>query len=223
MSSSTAAADAADAAHVVTPGRRLGLTQEYEAGSGTYVRNGMIYASLLGVRKTKTEAEATTMGGATAGADRPDETSGRPTNPTIYVERRSTRYAIPVIGSEVLARVVRINPRAASVAIMMVDSAPCQEEFLGTVRVQDIRATEKDLVQMIGSFRPGDIIRAEVISLGDQRSYYLSTTRNEHGVVFAQSEAGNSMVPVSWEEMLDPKSQAVEKRKCAKPVAAAAV
>ncbi|KAJ1789784.1 hypothetical protein LPJ59_005278 [Coemansia sp. RSA 2399] len=183
---------------VVTPGRRLGLTQEYEPGTGTYTRNGMIYASILGERKSKqSSAEA---------------------KPTICVERRSTKYAIPVIGSEVLARVVRINPRAASVAIMMVDSAPCQEEFQGIVRVQDIRATEKDLVQMINSFLPGDIIRAEIISLGDQRSYYLSTTKNEHGVVFAQSEAGNSMIPISWEEMQDPKTQAVEKRKCAKPV-----
>ncbi|KAJ1729365.1 hypothetical protein LPJ72_005014 [Coemansia sp. Benny D160-2] len=214
-------ADSAAAAHVVTPGRRLGLTQEYEAGPGTYVRNGMIYASILGERKTKTEAVATTTTTeGEGGAGRTDEPPATPANATIYVERRSTRYAIPVIGSEVLARVVRINPRAASVAIMMVDAAPCQEEFHGTVRVQDIRATEKDLVQMIASFRPGDIIRAEVISLGDQRSYYLATTRNEHGVVFAQSEAGNSMVPVSWEEMLDPRTQAVEKRKCAKPVAA---
>ncbi|KAJ2847425.1 hypothetical protein GGI22_005980, partial [Coemansia erecta] len=183
---------------VVTPGRRLGLTQEYEPGAGTYTRNGMIYASILGERKTKQ--------------------SSAKAKPTICVERRSTKYAIPVIGSEVLARVVRINPRAASVAIMMVDSAPCQEEFQGIVRVQDIRATEKDLVQMISSFLPGDIIRAEIISLGDQRSYYLSTTKNEHGVVFAQSEAGNSMIPISWEEMQDPKTQAVEKRKCAKPV-----
>ncbi|KAJ2554848.1 hypothetical protein EV175_002456 [Coemansia sp. RSA 1933] len=191
------------AAVVVTPGRRLGLTQEYESGSGTYARNGMIYASILGERKIQ---EASTT-----------DTKDSPAKPTVYVERRNTKYAIPVIGSEVLARVVRINPRAASVAIMMVDSAPCQEEFQGIVRVQDIRATEKDLVQMIASFLPGDIIRAEIISLGDQRSYYLSTTKNEHGVVFAQSEAGNSMVPISWEEMQDPKTSAVEKRKCAKP------
>ncbi|KAJ1663505.1 hypothetical protein EV178_004909 [Coemansia sp. RSA 1646] len=192
---------------VVTPGRRLGLTQEYEPGSGTYARNGMIYASILGLRKTKQPSETSQ-----------DDLSQTQEKPTIYVERRNTKYAIPVIGSEVLARVVRINPRAASVAIMMVDSAPCQEEFQGVVRVQDIRATEKDLVQMISSFRPGDIIRAEIISLGDQRSYYLSTTKNEHGVVFAQSDAGNSMIPISWEEMQDPKTQAVEKRKCAKPM-----
>ncbi|KAJ1895737.1 hypothetical protein LPJ66_004403 [Kickxella alabastrina] len=184
------------AAVAITPGRRLGLTQEYEAGTGTYMRNGIIYSSILGSKGIK-------------GA----EGSG---NPTVFVERSNAKFAIPNIGSEVLARVVRINPRAASVAIMMVGSTPCQEDFQGVVRVQDIRATEKDLVQMINSFRPGDIIRAEVISLGDQRSYYLATTKNEHGVVFAQSAAGNTMVPTSWEEMQDPKTGDVEKRKCAK-------
>ncbi|KAJ2720770.1 hypothetical protein GGI07_004409 [Coemansia sp. Benny D115] len=183
-------------ASVITPGRCLGLTHEYEAGPGTYVRNGAIYSSILGT-KNVTETE-------------------KPAKPILSIERSNSKFAIPVIGSEILGRVVRINPRAATVAIMMVGTTPCQEDFLGTVRVQDIRATEKDLVQMIESFRPGDIIRAEVISLGDQRSYYLATTKNEHGVVFAQSSDGNTMVPVSWQEMQDPKSGVVEKRKCAK-------
>ncbi|KAJ2810894.1 hypothetical protein H4S07_002404 [Coemansia furcata] len=184
---------------VVTPGRRLGVAQEYEAGTGTYVRNGVIYSSILGTRVISTSDE---------GSD--------DAKTTVSVERSNTKFAIPVIGSEILGRVVRMNPRAASVAIMMVGSTPCQEDFQGVVRVQDIRATEKDLVQMIESFRPGDIIRAEVISLGDQRSYYLATVKNEHGVVFAQSTDGNSMVPISWEEMQDPKTLVVEKRKCAK-------
>ncbi|KAJ1730823.1 hypothetical protein LPJ61_002820, partial [Coemansia biformis] len=185
---------------VVTPGRRLGLADEYEPGSGTYMRNGVIYSSILGTRTTREAQEKGDAGD----------------KPVLSVERKSAKFAIPAIGSEVLCRVVRMNPRAASVAIIMVGSTPCQEDFQGTVRVQDIRATEKDLVQMISSFRPGDIIRAEVISLGDQRSYYLATTKNEHGVIFAQSVAGNTMVPVSWEEMQDPKTKDIEKRKCAK-------
>lgn len=35
---------------------------------------------------------------------------------------------------------------------------------------------------MYKSFRPGDIVRARVISLGDARQYYLSTAENELGV-----------------------------------------
>ena len=68
--------------------------------------------------------------------------------------------------------------------------------------MHDVRATEKDRVKIYSSFRPGDIIRAEVvqsslleagdsdrkISLGDQQSYYLSTAKNELGVLFARSQ-----------------------------------
>ena len=47
------------------------------------------------------------------------------------------------------------------------------------------------------------MVRAVVISLGDERLYYLSTAKNELGVVMAVSEWGNPMVPVSWKEFLD--------------------
>ena len=59
-------------------------------------------------------------------------------------------------------------------------------------------------------------VAAEQISLGDARSYYLSTAKNEHGVVYAQSVAGVPMTPISWNQMLCPKTRAVEYRKVAK-------
>jgi exosome complex component CSL4 len=80
-----------------------------------------------------------------------------------------------------------------------------------------VRATERDKVKIYTSFRPGDIIRAQVISLGDARSYYLSTAQNELGVIFAKSIAGETMIPVSWQEMQCPKTKVIEYRKCAKP------
>lgn len=67
------------------------------------------------------------------------------------------------------------------------------------------------------SFRVGDVVRAVVISLGDERSYYISTAGNEFGVVVARSEAGNPLVPVSWREMRDVITGKGETRKVAKP------
>lgn len=43
---------------------------------------------------------------------------------------------------------------------------------------------------MYDCFRPGDIVRCEVLSLGDARSYYLTTARNELGVVYSKGSAG---------------------------------
>lgn len=45
-------------------------------------------------------------------------------------------------------------------------------------------------VELHSCFRPGDLVRAEVIGLGDARSYYLSTAKNELGVVSAKSANG---------------------------------
>ncbi|KAK2871872.1 hypothetical protein FQN49_002746 [Arthroderma sp. PD_2] len=89
--------------------------------------------------------------------------------------------------------------------------------FQAIIRKEDVRAVEKDRVVMEDMFRVGDIVRAYVISVGDQSSYYCSTARNELGVVMARSEGGNMMFPVSWKEMRDPISGLGEARKVAKP------
>eukprot|EP00069_Balaena_mysticetus_P018498 bmy_11419T0 len=82
---------------------------------------------------------------------------------------------------------------------------------------EDVRATEKDKVEIYKSFRPGDIVLAKVISLGDAQSNYLLTTaENELGVVVAHSESGVQMVPISWCEMQCPKTHTKEFRKVAR-------
>jgi exosome complex component CSL4 len=86
------------------------------------------------------------------------------------------------------------------------------------LRREDVRLTEKDKIVMNESFRVGDIVRATVISLGDEKNYYISTGGNEFGVVIARSEEGSAMVPASWKEMKDAVTGKVESRKVAKPV-----
>ncbi|KAK2748118.1 exosome 3'-_5 exonuclease subunit ski4 (Csl4) [Myotisia sp. PD_48] len=90
--------------------------------------------------------------------------------------------------------------------------------FQAVIRREDVRVVEKDRVVMEDMFRVGDIVRAAVISVGDQTSYYCSTAGNQLGVVMARSEGGNMMFPVSWKEMRDPVTGAAEARKVAKPI-----
>ncbi|KAB8234525.1 exosome 3'-_5 exonuclease subunit ski4 (Csl4) [Aspergillus alliaceus] len=89
--------------------------------------------------------------------------------------------------------------------------------FQALIRKEDVRAVEKDRVVMDEMFRVGDIVRGTIISLGDQSFYYLTTARNDLGVVMARSEAGNMMFPVSWKEMRDSVSGQTELRKVARP------
>ncbi|KAJ1974518.1 hypothetical protein H4R35_003568 [Dimargaris xerosporica] len=191
---------------IATPGLRLGSTDDLQAGPGTYVRNGAIYASALGYLKQHTAYANST-------ANAPEKAA----KPTVFVSRRKEQAAVPAVGSIVTGKVLRINTRMATVAIMMVDASPCKEDYQGIIRSQDVRVTEKDQVKMHLCFRPGDMVRAQVISLGDARSFYLSTAQNELGVILAHSAAGVAMVPISWEEMQCPKTHAIEHRKCAKP------
>ncbi|XP_040848307.1 exosome complex component CSL4 isoform X3 [Ochotona curzoniae] len=110
-----------------------------------------------------------------------------------------------------------INSRFAKVQILYVGSTPLKNSFRGTIRKEDIRATEKDKVEIYKSFRPGDIVLAKVISLGDAQSNYLLTTaENELGVVVAHSESGVQMVPISWCEMQCPRTHTKEFRKVAR-------
>ncbi|PWN91377.1 hypothetical protein FA10DRAFT_265237 [Acaromyces ingoldii] len=162
-----------------------------------------------------------------------------------------SRFVVPQPSSVVLGRVTRVTPRQATLSILVVDGRPCSSgdwrscgfanhaagedpsgsggDFTGVVRQQDVRATEKDKVRLADSFRPGDIVRATVISLGDARSYYLSTASNHLGVVYAlpcpdpaelQVPAAadlQPLEPISWQEMRNPITGAIEKRKVAKP------
>ncbi|KAM6185887.1 exosome complex component CSL4 isoform 2-T2 [Rhynchocyon petersi] len=110
-----------------------------------------------------------------------------------------------------------INSRFAKVHILYVGSTPLKNSFRGTIRKEDVRATEKDKVEIYKSFRPGDIVLAKVISLGDAQSNYLLTTaENELGVVVAHSESGVQMVPISWCEMQCPQTHTKEFRKVAR-------
>ncbi|XP_008789464.1 exosome complex component CSL4 [Phoenix dactylifera] len=186
---------------VVTPGEVVGESNQLIAGRGVYLApNGRtLRASLTGLRKILPPP--------------PDSSDQRS---TVEVVGHKAHGAVPQPGSVVIARVTKVMARMASADIMCVESKAVREKFTGIIRQQDVRATEIDKVDMYLSFRPGDIVRALVLSLGDARAYYLSTAKNELGVVSAQSIAGATMVPISWTEMQCPLTGQVERRKVAK-------
>ncbi|XP_006157463.2 exosome complex component CSL4 [Tupaia chinensis] len=165
-------------------------------GSGTYTRHGYIFSSLAGSLTKSSENGAL---------------------PVISVTRETESQLLPDVGAIVTCKVSSINSRFAKVHILYVGSTPLKNSFRGTIRKEDVRATEKDKVEIYKSFRPGDIVLAKVISLGDAQSNYLLTTaENELGVVVAHSESGVQMVPISWCEMQCPKTHTKELRKVAR-------
>ncbi|RYP91443.1 hypothetical protein DL770_002382 [Monosporascus sp. CRB-9-2] len=201
---------------VAIPGQLLGPANKYVAGPGTHIHESNLYSSLLGTisvaQPEKAPGPAKRMTKIT-----PQEPASLPTMSVSRSGLSEKREVLPEVGNVVLCRVTRISPRQATVAILVVGDTVLEGEWQGIIRVQDVRATEKDRVKVYESFRPGDIVRAQVISLGDQANYYLSTASNELGVIMATSEAGNTMYPVSWKEYKDPETGLSEPRKVAKP------
>ncbi|KAF3902866.1 hypothetical protein AA313_de0208001 [Arthrobotrys entomopaga] len=196
---------------LVVPGQPLGPATAYIPGTGVHIFNNQIIASLVG--KVVTAPSTGTSNTTTT------------TPPTISVvkpvltpdEESTSSTLLPDVSSTVLCRITRINARQATAAIFVVNDRIVGDEFQGVIRVQDVRLTEIDKVKIFTSFRPGDIVRARVISLGDQSNYYLSTASNELGVIMASSEGGDSMYPINWREMKSVRTGAVEERKVAKP------
>lgn len=157
--------------HVVIPGQPLGQASKYISGPGTHIHQGKLYSSLLGVvtaeaaeapgptkRLTRITPAPTTALSTLSVTRFPSSQAGTATNKT------KRRQVLPEVGNVVLCRVFRIAPRQAVATIEVCGDTVLDAEWHGVIRVQDVRATEKDRVKMYESFRPGDVVRAEVVS-----------------------------------------------------------
>ncbi|KAJ6006067.1 hypothetical protein N7451_004011 [Penicillium sp. IBT 35674x] len=228
---------------VAIPGQCLGSVAMYSAGPGTHIQQSNIYASIAGP-VVADPAQPKTGIKSTLRVSRVVPATIRAASAANQKQRYNT---LPAVDSIVLARVTRVQKRQATVSILVVlDDAsqdPSQNSsdndnvasiltsaanpenhnstdelrFQALIRKEDVRAVEKDRVVMEDMFRVGDIVRGSVISQGDQSFYYLTTARNDLGIVMARSDAGNMMFPVSWKEMRDPVTGAGEPRKVARP------
>lgn len=189
---------------ICVPGQRICRADDnHSSGNGTYTRHGFIYAALAGYVCIMTDKETKES--------------------TVEVRREVQKKIVPHIGAIVTAKITHVNPRFCKCLILCVEHSTLQEPFRGQIRKEDIRATEKDKIEMYKCFHPGDIILARVLSLGDMHSYLLTTAENELGVVIANSEAGVPMIPISWTEMQCPKTFVKENRKVARVAPPSAV
>ncbi|EJT47105.1 hypothetical protein A1Q1_04179 [Trichosporon asahii var. asahii CBS 2479] len=149
-----------------------------QCGPGCYESQGRILASIVG-RPHRDGAVVSVIGKAEAG---------------VVPEIGSiVGYPLLVCAASSNTQIARLSPQQAHVVIQIVNDRPVAdstEELTGVVKMGEC-------------FRLGDIVKAKVVShalvlfcsspqlsLGDARSYYLSTAANELGVVYATSEDG---------------------------------
>lgn len=198
---------AASTSEVVVPGDVLGDATIYTSGAGTYERAGRLYASMLGSKRVIESAPVSAETPLTA-----------PAKQVMTVIREAAAAVIvPTVGSIVTAKITRITLMLANAEILVVNGKPVPDAFTAVIRRENVRDTEIDKIKMEECFKPGDLVRATIASLGDARSYLLSTARPDLGVIYALSDAGEVMVPANFEEYEVPTTGKREKRKVARP------
>lgn len=188
----------------VVPGDRLGSLRQLQPGIGTYARGGHVYASAVGTlqqRRNNVDQE-----------QQKAVVSILPIKPLVSSQ-------VLRVGQMILGRIQRVVLQEAVVEIIAAEGiGPVPQHAVeGQIRREDIRVGATEEIQVHDAFRPGDIVVAKIIAMGDTRRYTLSTAETELGVIRALSkETGKPLVAVSWKEMECVDTKVKEPRKCAK-------
>ena len=183
----------------VLPGDALGPAPLFTAGAGAYVDTsaGVVRASLAGAPRLAAQALSVARG------------DGGPS------------AVVPEVGQLVLARVLRISPLCAHCEVLQCEGTPTSA-FSGVLMREHVTpGGAADAPPMEDCVRPGDVLQAVVASLGDARSFFLSTAPPHCGVVAAKAEvSGLPLRAEDFREMSDA-GGARERRKVARVQAGA--
>lgn len=190
----------------VLPGQKVAETNSgLQTGYGVYEKEGYLIASLPGTLIQSSENILSVQ-----------------TSSSLSSSKKLHTQVIPNIGQDIIGKIVKITSKYAGVDILAVDGElPLMEPIKGTIRTQDIvEVEEKEIPPVHLAFRPGDLVRARMIGIGDPSAgYLLSTGVTPHlGVIYGKSAAaGAPLLPYAWNEMICSQTGIKEKRKCAKP------
>ena len=174
--------------HLVVPGERLGVIEEFIPDSGTYVRDGVIYSKIVG------RALLDLL------------------NKRVSVYPLVNGELIPKVSSTVVGQIGNAQSDNVLVRILKIENKRLSGEFSGILHISDV--SDRYVDSMNDVCRPGDIVRAKVIS-GKNRIFHLSTNDKNLGIVYAFcSRCGTLLEPQRY-ELHCPKCGNTENRKIA--------
>lgn len=169
----------------VTPGERLGVIEEFTPGQGTYVEQGGIRAKVSGSMLLDLQKKIV----------------------SVYPLFRGTR--VPKVGSIVTGQVSNLQSKAANLRISKIGNEHLSGFFGGLLYISDVSAAYVDSIQ--DAAKPGDIIRAKVIS-EKNGVYHLSTRDSNLGVLYSYCSRCGGMLQKKQYKMHCPKCGNIEKR-----------
>jgi exosome complex component CSL4 len=172
--------------YFIVPGERLGVIEEFTPDPQTYIKEGVIHSKVIGRALLDLS------------------------NKRISVHPLVHGAKVPKIGSIVLGQVSNVQTETASMRIFEIDNKQLSGSFTGILHVSDVQLSYVE--SMFNICKPGDIMRAKVISEKNQ-VYHLSTKDKNLGVVYGFcSRCGYALEP-KRQTMYCPRCGKIEKRK----------
>jgi exosome complex component CSL4 len=174
--------------HMVLPGERLGVIEEFTADTGTYVKDGIIRSGVIGHALLDLKNKRVSV------------------HPLIHEAK------VPKVGSVVLGQVLNVQTQNAIVRIFKIGNKQLSGVFTGILHVSDVQP--RYVESMFDVCRPGDIIRAKVIS-EKNKTYHLFTKDKDFGAVYALCSRCGYTLESKRQNMYCPRCGKIEKRKTA--------
>ncbi len=172
----------------VVPGDRLGVIEEFVPDQGTYVEDGVIYSM----------------------------TTGRvvidPKGRTVSIYPRIRLPSVPRKGSTVLARVMSVQDRSLVLEVFRMGKRMIHVPFSGLLHVSE--ASEGYVRTISDLYKPGDIVRAKVVSTANRR-LHMSTGGDRLGVIYAFCSHSGHLLVKKGNALQCPVCKKVEHRKLA--------
>src|SRR3989304_8130190 len=174
--------------NLVIPGERLGVIEEFIPDSGTYVKDGIIYSKIVG------RALMDLL------------------NKRVSVYPLINGATVPKVSTTVVGQVGNAQSDNVLVRIFRIGPEKLSGVFSGILHISDVQDRYVDSMNDV--CKPGDIIRAKVISEKNQ-IYHLSTVDNDLGVLYGFCSRCGNLLEQKRYEMRCPKCGNIEKRKTA--------
>ncbi len=174
--------------HLVLPGERLGVIEEFVPDTGTYSKDGVIYSKIVGCALLDM------------------------LNRKVSVYPLITEASVPKVGAKIVGQVGNAQSDNVLVRIFRVGPKKISGVFSGILHISDVQ--DRYVNSMNDATKPGDIIRAKVISEKNQ-IYHLSTVDKDLGVIYGFCSRCGNLLERQRHEMHCPKCGNIEQRKTA--------
>jgi len=174
--------------HLVLPGERLGVIEEFVPDSGTFVKDGVIYSKVVGRALMDFQTRRVSVYPVVEGA------------------------VVPKVATVIIGQIGNAQSDNVLVRIFRIGKKKLTGNFGGILHVSDV--SDRYVNAMVDVCKTGDIVRAKVISEKNQ-IFHLSTNDKGLGILYAFCSRCGTLLDQDRYDLKCPKCGNIERRKLA--------